>query len=88
MYEWVCVHIYIYIQIQNFVVDNTEIRNQSHNEGMVVVLIVKYGCWTKKGMGNSKDSGKSSAEMCLDWIMKKWIGAHNAGGWEDRKSVV
>ena len=34
-------HIYIYIQIQNFVVDNTEIRNQSHNEGMVVVLIVR-----------------------------------------------
>ena len=41
-------HIYIYIQIQNFVVDNTEIRNQSHNEGMVVVLIVSTGTEQRK----------------------------------------
>ena len=41
-------HIYIYIQIQNFVVDNTEISNQSHNEGMVVVLIVSTGAEQSK----------------------------------------
>lgn len=70
------------MQIQNFVADNTEIRNQSHNEGWSCINCT-CGCWTKKGMGNSKDSGKISAEMCLNWVMKKWIGAHNASGWED-----
>ena len=41
-------HIYIYIQIQNFVVDNTEIRHQSHNEGMVIVLILSAGAEQRK----------------------------------------
>lgn len=67
-----------FIVVYKFIVAKTEIRTQNHKKGPELMVGVSAG--QKKEWLILKDSGKASSKKCFDWMVRRWIEAHEVSG--------